>query len=347
MRKIFDKLPDGTEVELLTLKNGQLSCGILTYGGRLQNLMVPDKYGKAVDVVLGYDNIAAYASQPGYLGALVGRYANRIDRARFTMNGKEYPLYANDGANHLHGGKVGYDSRIWTVETLTEDSVTLSLVSPDGEEGYPGTLKIQVTYRLTADALELEYEAVSDKDTLCSMTNHAYFNLSGHNSGNHHDHLMQIFASKYVPVVAGAIPTGELADVAGTPMDFRRPTPIGQDIHADFHQLQLTGGFDHNWCIDNADGSLRVAAKTHSPKTGITMTTETTKPGVQFYAGNYMSDITAAGKGGVSYGKHWGFCLETQYYPDTPNQPAFPSAWLAAGEKYSSKTVYRFSCEEL
>lgn len=345
MRTFFDKLPDGTDVELLTLKNGNLSCGILTYGGTLQNLIVPDKNGNPTDVVLGYDTIADYQKNPGYIGALVGRYANRIDHARFTMNGKEYPLYANDGVNHLHGGKVGFDKKIWTVEAQTENSVTLSLVSPDGEEGYPGTLKVQVTYRLTEDALELEYEAVSDKDTLCSMTNHAYFNLSGQNSGTHYDQLMQIFAEKYVPVVAGAIPTGELADVAGTPMDFRKPTPIGQDIRSDFHQLQLTGGFDHNWCIDNADGSLRVAAKTHSPKTGITMTTETTKPGIQFYAGNYMFEITSKGKGGAAYDTHWGFCLETQYYPDSPNQPSFPSAWLAAGEKYTSKTVYRFSHE--
>lgn len=346
-RKFFDKMPDGTEVELLTLRNGELSCGILTYGGTLQNLIVPDAKGNPTDVILGYDTIAGYMNNPGYLGALVGRYANRIDRAKFTMAGKEYPLYANDGVNHLHGGKVGFDKKIWTVESQTEDTVVLSLVSPDGEEGYPGTLKVQVTYRLTKDALELEYEAVSDKDTLCSMTNHAYFNLSGQNSGTHHDQLMQIFAEKYVPVVAGSIPTGELADVAGTPMDFRKPTPIGQNIFAEFEQLKLTSGYDHNWCIDGWDNTLRVASKTRSPKTGITMTTETTKPGIQFYAGNYMFEITSKGKGGADYATHWGFCLETQFYPDSPNQPTFPSAWLAAGEKYASKTVYRFSHEEI
>lgn len=325
----FGTMPDGKPVEEITLTDGTLSCGILTYGGTLRSLRVPGLDDRPVDVVLGFDTLEDYLAQDKYLGALIGRYANRIGGSRFTLEGRDYLLYANDGPNHLHGGLRGFDKQLWTVEELTASSLTLSLVSPDGQEGYPGELRVQVTYTLQGGALEIAYRAASSKTTLCSLTNHAYFNLSGHASGPVDRQLVQLLADRFTPADKDAIPTGELRAVEGTAMDLRTLQPIaGRE-------------FDHNWAINGWDGAVRPAARAWSADTGIAMEVLTTMPGIQFYTGNFL-DGCPKGKGGAPYGKHWAFCLETQYYPDSPNRPGFPSAVLAAGEIYESKTVYRF-----
>jgi len=341
----FGTMPDGSPVELITLKHGNLSCNIITYGGALQSLKVPDKTGQTVDVLLGFDTLEQYMNQDKFFGALVGRYANRIGDARFTLNGKEYPLLVNDGKNHLHGGGKGFDKQLWTVEEQSADKLTLTLFSPDGQEGYPGNLKVRVTYRLTDTDLEIDYEAVCDSDTVCNLTNHAYFNLSGHNSGAITGHSMKLNAKTYTPTDSGSIPTGELAPVEGTPMDFLDPHEIGERIDSGFEQLTMAGGYDHNYVIDGPAGQLNLAATAHSPVTGISMDVLTTMPGIQFYSGNYLPGCPA-GKGGADYSKRCGFCLETQYFPDSPNKPNFPSAVLHKGETGHWKTVYRFRTEK-
>ena len=337
----FGIMPDGQEVEEITLKNGKLSCSVLTYGGALRSLTVPDRRGRPVDVVLGFDSLEDYRRQDKYLGALIGRYANRIGGSRFSLNGAEYPLRANDGKNHLHGGPEGFDKQVWTVEARREDALTLSLFSPDGQEGYPGDLQVRVSYTLADNALVLDYWAKSGADTLCNLTNHAYFNLSGQGSGPVTGQYIRIFAQTYTPTDQGSIPTGEIAPVAGTPMDLREGEKIGAHVDDPFPQLTLAGGYDHNWVLDKAPGALAPAALAWSRETGIFMETDTTLPGIQFYSGNYL-DGCPAGKGGAPYARRWGFCLETQYFPDSPNRPQFPSPVLKAGEIYSQRTVYRF-----
>lgn len=339
-------MPDGTEVEEITLRNGGMACKVITYGGAVRSLVVPDRDGNPVDVVLGFDTLEDYMAQDKYIGALVGRYANRIGGAKFTLNGVEYRLAANNGENALHGGDVGFDKQVWTVEEQTDNSVTLSLVSPDGQEGYPGTLAVRVTYALLKKGLAIDYWARSDKDTVCNLTNHCYFNLSGHDSGSVESQDIRLNASRYTPIVPGSIPTGEVAPVDGTFMDLRHVQPIGACVDEDFEQLAIAGGWDHNWVIDGWDGeTLRSAAWAWSPDTCIVMETFTTMPGVQFYAGNYL-DGCPAGKGGAPYGKRHGFCLETQFFPDSPNQSEFPSCVLRAGEEYHSTTIYRFSAPD-
>lgn len=340
-RRLFGHMPDGTPAEEITLGQGGMRCKILTYGGAVRALAVPDRAGNPVDVVLGFDTLEDYMAQDKYIGALVGRYANRIGGARFTLNGAEYPLFANDGPNSLHGGRRGFDKRVWTVEELSENAVTLSLVSPHMEEGYPGTLRVRVTYALSGGALSIDYWGQSDRDTVFNPTNHSYFNLSGHGSGSAEGQMIQVCASRYTPTLPGSIPTGELAPVEGTPMDLRTPQPIGEHIDDPFEQLTLAGGYDHNWVVDGWDGTLRPAAAAWSPDTGITMTALTTLPGVQFYAGNFVGGCPA-GKGGAVYGDRHGFCLETQFFPDSPNRPEFPSCVLRAGEEHTSRTEYRF-----
>jgi len=286
-RKIFGTMPDGTAVEELTLQEGGITCSLLTYGGAVRTLTVSGKNGP-VDVALGFDCLEDYRKQDKFLGALVGRYANRIGGARFTLEGKEYLLAANDNeVNHLHGGLVGFDKKVWTVEAQRSNAVTLSLTSPDGEEGYPGTLQVKVTYTVKNGGLELSYEAVTDRTTVCNLTNHTYFNLSGHDSGPVTDQLIQIHAGRCTSAGAGLIPTGEIAPVDATPLDLRTPTPIGARIDEPFEQLKLGGGYDHNWVIDGWDGTLRPAARAVSPATGITLEAETTLPGIQFCAGNF------------------------------------------------------------
>lgn len=342
MRKPFGVMPDGTQVEEIILQKGALTCCILTYGGAVRALTVPDSRGETIDVVLGLDTLADYRKQDKYLGALVGRYANRIGRASFTLGEVEYPLAANNGVNHLHGGLEGFDKKVWKVENNTDDTLTLSLHSPDGQEGYPGNLDVRVTYTLTEAGLAIDYWAQCDQDTLCNLTNHTYFNLAGHASGPVTDQYIQIFAQSYTPTVPGSIPTGEIAPVEGTPMDLRDGLPIGLRSDEDFPQLTMAGGYDHNWVIDGAAGSLRRAARAWCKDTGIALEAWTTQPGVQFYAGNFL-DGCPAGKGGAPYGNRWGFCLEAQHYPDSPHHAEFPSTVLRAGTEYHEKTEYRFS----
>ncbi len=329
----FGVMPDGTKVELLTLVSGALRCNIITYGGALQSLTVPDRAGRPVDVLLGFDSLEAYMAQDKYMGALIGRYANRIGGSRFTLEGREYRLRANDGPNHLHGGPAGFDKQVWKVLSQTENEAVLSLFSPDGQEGYPGDLEVRAAYALRDGALEIGCRAESGRTTVCSLTNHAYFNLSGHGSGDVERQRIQLFSGRYTPVGEGMIPTGALEAVEGTVMDLRKAQPIGGRE------------YDHNFAVDGWDGSLRSAARAWSPDTGILMEALTTLPGVQFYTGNFL-DGCPAGKGGAAYVKHGAFCLETQYYPDSPNHAEFPSAALAAGEVYESKTVYRFETGE-
>lgn len=341
----FGVMPDGTAVELYTLTAGALSCDVITFGGSLQSLRVPDRTGRPVDVLLGFDTLEPYRTHGKSLGALVGRYANRIGGARFTLNGKTYPLAANNnGVNHLHGGLVGFNKRVWTAEDTGEDFLTLSLFSPDGEEGYPGNLKVRVTYTLTEEGLTIAYRAESDQDTVCNLTNHAYFNLSGHGSGPVLDQTIQLLADRYTPTDPLSIPTGEIAPVEGTPMDLREPTPIGARIGEDFPQLRQAGGYDHNWIPGGEPGSLRPIARAASAVTGISMEVLSTLPGVQFYTGNYL-DGCPAGKGGAAYGDRWGFCLETQFYPDSPNHANFPSCVLRAGEVFDHTAAFRFTAK--
>ena len=348
----FGRMPDGTGVHEITLRHGEAACGILTYGGTVRSLTVPARDGNMVDVALGFDALEDYMAQDKYLGALVGRYANRIGGAGFTLDGEEYTLADNDNGNSLHGGSVGFDKQVWRVEELGEDRVTLSLVSPDGQEGYPGTLKVTVTYTLTdagdlpdgacgTAALAVDYRAVCDRDTVFNPTSHIYFNLSGHGSGPVTGQTIAVYASRYTPVGPGLIPTGEIAPVDGTPMDLREARPIGEHIDDSFGQLALGGGYDHNWVIDGWDGTQRLAARAGSPETGISMAVYSDMPGVQFYTGNFLGGCPGA-KGGAVYGDRCGFCLETQFFPDSPNQPRFPSCVLKAGEEFRSRTRYGF-----
>ena len=340
-RRIFGYMPDGAPVEEVTLRYGRLTCGIITYGGAVRSLVVPDRDGNPVDVVLGFDTLEDYMAQDKYIGAIIGRCANRIGGAKFTLNGVEDHLAANDGENSLHGGDVGFDKQVWTVEELTDHSVTLSLTSPDMQEGYPGTLEVWVTYALADGSLEIIYRARSDQDTVCNLTNHTYFNLSGHSSGSVEGQYIALAASRYTPTAPGSIPTGEIAPVKGTPMDLRHPQPIGAHIDDPFDQLVMAGGYDHNWVIDRCWPSTNLAARAWSVETGIGLAVVTTQPGVQFYAGNYL-DGCPAGKGGAPYGKRHGFCLETQSFPDSPNRPEFPSCVLRAGAEYRRLTEYNF-----
>jgi aldose 1-epimerase len=342
----FGKTADGTEAQLYTLTNAHgLKATITTYGGTLTSLLVPDKNGKLGDVVLGFDNVGGYTS-PEYLkagpyfGALIGRYGNRIAKGRFTLDGQEYKLATNNGANHLHGGLKGFDKVMWQAEPGTSNegpTLTMTYTSKDGEEGYPGNLQVKVVYTLTNnDELKLDYTATTDKATPVNLTNHAYFNLNHDAGKNILDHEVTINADRYTVVNDQLIPTGELKAVKGTPFDFTTPHKIGERI------AQVPGGYDHNWVLADAPRTeLTQAVTVYEPTTGRTMDVLTTEPGVQFYTGNFL-DGSLKGKGGVTYAKNYGFCLETQHFPDSPNQPKFPSTTLKPGETLKSSTVYRF-----
>ena len=332
----------GRPVEAISLSNGTLACRVLTFGGILQSLQVPDRQGKTVDVVLGCPSLEGYLAQDCYLGALVGRCANRIARGHFVLDGRDYALAVNNGPNHLHGGPGGFSFRVWDVASRSPEHVTLSLHSPDGEEGYPGNMDVRVTYRLEGNALSITYEAETDQATLCNLTNHSYFNLAGHDSGPVLDQVLQLMAHAYTPTDETSIPTGELASVAGTPMDFLTPTPIGARIDAPFPQLIQGRGYDHNWCVDGQPGVLRPAARAWSEKTGIVLSVETTMPGVQLYTANYVPE-GLPGKGGALYGPRHAFCLETQFYPDAVNHPDFPSPILTPDQPYRHQTRITFS----
>ena len=340
-RKPFGMTCDGRAVEEIILDNGILRCSLLTYGAALRGLSAPGKNGP-VDTVLGFDSMADYEAQDKFMGAVVGRYANRIAGGRFTLDGRSYTLACNDGENHLHGGPGGFFAKVWEAEPCGGCGVTFSCESGDMEEGYPGRLKVFVTYRLEGGALRLSYRAVTDRATICSLTNHAYFNLNGHDAGDAMAQLLTLRASHYTPVGPGSIPTGEIAPVEGTPMDFRSPTAIGARIGRPFRQLELCSGYDHNWVVDGEPGTLRPAAVLEGTESGVRMEVETTLPGIQFYAGNYMAGCPA-GKGGASYGRRDAVCLETQFFPDTPNRPEFPQCVLRPGEVWEHETVFCFS----
>ncbi len=343
----FGEMPDGTAVDLYALRNaGGCEVRITNYGGIVVSLTVPDREGKLDDVVLGFETLGQYLAGSPYFGALIGRYGNRIGAARFTLDGVEYTLAANDAANSLHGGDRGFDKVLWqakAIESEKEDSLELTYLSADGEEGYPGNLSVTVVYTWTGDnELRIDYTATTDRKTVLNLTHHSYFNLAGAGAGDNLAHEMLINADRFTPVDAYLIPTGELRGVAGTPMDFRQPTAIGERIDADDEQLALAGGYDHNWVLNGADGSPAPAARVHEPTTGRIMEVLTTEPGIQFYAGNFL-DGSQVGKGGRAYPYRSAFCLETQHFPDSPNRPEFPSTVLGPGETYRQTTVYRFS----
>lgn len=337
----FGNTHSGESVFLIELDNGVISCKIITYGATIQSLTVPDRNGNPVDVVLGYDTLEEYLTHDGYLGATVGRYANRIAKGQFSLNGKTYNLAVNNGSNHLHGGLQGFSHRVWHIAHSDAHSVTLSLTSDDGEEGYPGMLECSVTFALEGNALHLRYHAITNRDTFCNLTNHSYFNLDGHSAGSVLDQRIQIFADYFTPANEESIPLGTIEPVENTPMDFREPTPIGAHIHEPFSQLLYALGYDHNYVLKEAIGILHPVAAAYAPTTGITMEAETTLPGVHFYTANYLPQ-GRCGKGGCSYNPRQGFCLETQFFPDSPNQPQFPSALLKAGEAYDHCTIFRF-----
>lgn len=341
----FGTAPGGEPVFLIQLDNRTISCEIITFGATIRSVVVPDHNGNPVDVVLGYDTLKEYVHNDGYLGATIGRFANRIAGGSFQLNDHTYTLAANNGRNHLHGGQKGFSHRVWHITNTEETSVTLSLFSPDGEEGYPGNLTCSVQFALEDNSLVIHYRAKSDQDTLCNLTNHSYFNLAGHNSGSALDQSIQIFARNYTPSNSESIPYGTIEPVAGTFMDFRSPAPIGAHIHEDFDQLNHARGYDHNYVIDGAIGGLRTAAKAYSLTTGITLEAETTLPGVHFYTANFIPK-QCPGKSGYAYGPRHAFCLETQFFPDSPNQPAFPSAVLKAGDEYKHCTVFRFTSQQ-
>ena len=333
---------EGQEATLYTLENGNgMKAEVTNYGANLVNLFVPDKNGVIEDVVLGFDSVKDYMKNPSFFGATIGPNANRIADAKFSIDGVEYQLDVNDGKNNLHSHiKDGYHKLLWDAEE-GENSVTFTIRDNDGYMGFPGNKELSLTYTLDDEnGLTLHYHAKSDKNTVLNPTNHSYFNLDGHKAGNIEDHIMMINASCYTPVVPGAIPTGELAPVKGTPMDFTAEKVVGKEIRENMEQLLLTLGYDHNWVVDGWNGELRHIATTIGPKSGRKMHTYSTLPGVQFYAGNCIVDQT--GKDGASYTKRSGLCLETQYYPNSINTPSFPSCVFGGEKEYDSVTVYRF-----
>jgi aldose 1-epimerase len=346
-RALFGRLPGGEEVESFTLRNPHgVEARVIGYGGAIVSLRVPDREGRLADVVLGYDDLAGYVEDEAYFGALIGRHANRIRRGSFTLDGREYLLPVNNGPNHLHGGPGGFHKVAWRAEPLdgaAGPGVALTHNSPDGAEGYPGTLEVRVTYRLTgADELVVDYAAATDAPTPVNLTQHSYFNLTGDPGREVLGHELELRAERFTPVDGTLIPQGVVAPVEGTPFDFRRPAPIGARIDAEHVQLARAGGYDHNFVLAEESGELRLAARVHEPTTGRVLELHTTEPGVQFYSGNFL-DGTMRGKGGVRYGHRTGFCLEPQHFPDAPNQPAFPSTILRPGERFASRTVYRFT----
>jgi len=337
----FGKSPDGQVVDLYTLTNANgLRARITNYGGILVSLEVPDRTGNLADITLGFDTLDGYLKGHPYFGATVGRYANRIGNAKFTLNSVEYKLAANNGPNHLHGGIKGFDKVVWKAKEVKTNelvAVKMTYLSKDGEEGYPGNLACTVTYALTKDdELKISYEAESDKTTIVNLTNHSYWNLAGQGNGDILGHELMLNADKYTPVDEGLIPTGELRSVKGTVMDFTEATAVGSRIK----QVDI-GGYDHNYVLNSGGGTLALAARVYEPTTGRVMEITTTEPGVQFYTGNFL-DGSITGKGGKVYNKHYGFCLETQHFPDSPNRRHFPSVVLKLGEKYTSLTVHKF-----
>jgi aldose 1-epimerase len=346
-KRDFGRLADGTPVELYILHNaGGASVGILTYGGIVQAINVPDRKGCLANVALCFASLDGYVGSNAYFGAIVGRYANRIAGARFTVDGAPHVLAATEGTNALHGGIKGFDKQVWRVIGATGARVSLAYTSPDGEEGYPGTLAARVTYTLTdGNALRVDYEATTDRTTVVNLTNHSYFNLAGEGAGSILDHQLMLNAAAYTPVDAASIPTGEIAGVQGSAMDFTTPTPIGARIRDGETQLVLARGYDHNWVLDKPEaGAMSLAARLRDTGSGRVLEVLTTEPGIQLYSGNFL-DGSLVGASGRAYRQADGLCLETQHFPDSPNQTGFPSTVLRPGETYRSTTIYAFSTD--
>lgn len=344
----FARTKDGVSVDLITLRNeAGTEIGILTYGGVIRTLKTADRAGMLDDIVLGFDTLALYEEKSPFFGTLVGRYGNRIANGRFTLDGQTYALAKNNGPNHLHGGNKGWDKAVWIpaepFQNATGVGIALSHTSADGDEGYPGTVKAVVTYTLTeSNELVIDYQATTDKPTVVNLTQHSYFNLAGATAQDVLGHEVMLNADSYTPVDAGLIPLGEIAPVAGTPFDFKTPTAIGARINDTHEQIARGNGYDHNFVLNRTGDGLSLAARVVEPTTGRTMTVSTTEPGVQFYTGNFL-DGTLTGKGGRVYGRRAGLCLETQHYPDSPNQPAFPTTILRPGQAYRTTTIFKFS----
>src|SRR5687767_8699274 len=335
---------DGQAINLYTLTNRNgMEAKIINFGGIVMSLKVPDRNGKFADVVLGFNNLDDYLKPHPSFGTAIGRFGNRIAKGRFKLNGVEYKLAVNNGENHLHGGIKGFDKVVWTgreIKTAAGPAVVLTYLSKDGEEGYPGNLRVRVTYTLTnKNELKIDYSATTDKTTVINLTNHAYFNLISEGNGEIVNHRLQINADRFVPTDAGSIPTGKLQSVKGTPFDFLTSTAIGARINQDHEQLKFGNGYDHTWVINGRAGILRHAATAYEPSNGRIMEVWTTEPGVQFYTGNFLNG-TLTGKSGKLYPRRSGFCLETQHFPDSPNQPSFPSTMLRRGATYRSTTIY-------
>jgi aldose 1-epimerase len=347
-KKNFGRMPDGTEVYRYTLKDDAIEADVITYGGIVQSLKVPDKHGKAADVVLGFDTLDEYVKgNKAFFGALIGRYANRIAGGTFALDGKTYHIPLNDGpdpnhpVNALHGGKKGFDKVVWKSKEIP-NGVELTHVSPDGDQGFPGTLTAVVRYTLIGKELKIDYSATADKDTVVNLTNHSYFNLAGQGNGDILKDEVKINASRYTPVNENLIPTGELAPVTGTPFDFLKLTAVGARINDNNEQLKLAHGYDHNWVLNSGGGKMAEAAEVYEPTSGRVLEVLTDQPGVQFYTGNFL-DGSITGKGGKVYGHRAALCLETQHFPDSPNHPKFPSTELKPGRKYHEVTIFRFS----
>jgi aldose 1-epimerase len=347
MKQFYGKSAAGDNVDEYTLSNrAGMEVKILTYGGIISSIRVPDRYGRLANVTLGFDNLAAYEEKNApYFGAIIGRYGNRIGNGKFSIKGNDYSLAQNDGSNTLHGGLKGYDKVLWNAEEEGQ-SLVLSRLSPDGEEGFPGNLELRVTYTLTdANELRIDYHARTDATTIVNLTNHAYFNLLGEGSGSVDGHILMIDADSFTPVDSGLIPTGELAPVEGSPFDFRQPKTIGFGERSSHEQIRLARGYDHNFVLNraNGDSSLQFAARVYEPLSGRMMEVMTTEPGIQFYSGNFL-DGSLVGSGGRYYRQGDGLALETQHFPDSPNKPQFPSTVLEAEMSYESTTIYKFDC---
>lgn len=341
---------DFDKIMLYTLKNSNgITIKVTNYGAIITSIIVPDRDGEMGDIALGYDSVEEYinAVDKPYFGSVVGRYGNRIAEGKFTVDGQEYELAVNNGANHLHGGVVGFDKVVWDAKPVGDNSLELTYLAKDMEEGYPGNLQCKVTYTLTDDnELVVHYEATTDKTTPVNLTQHTYFNLKGEGNGTILDHELMLNAKQFTPVDEGLIPTGKLVNVAGTPFDFTKAKPIGRDVEQSDEQLNFGGGYDHNWVLDKEgkEGQMTLAARLSEPSTGRVVEVLTTEPGIQFYCGNFL-DGRLKGKSGQTYVYRGGLCLETQHYPDSPNQPNFPSTLLEPGDKYDTTTVFRFSTE--
>lgn len=344
------KSSDFDDIALYTLKNKSgVTVKISNYGATVTSIMTPDREGNMADIVFGYDDVSGYmnAVDKPYFGAIVGRYGNRIANGRFSLDGEVYELATNNGENHLHGGIIGFDKVVWDAEVIGENSLRLVYLAKDGEEGYPGNLTVAVTYTLTdQNELVIAYQAETDKATPVNLTNHSYFNLAGEGSPTILDHELMIQADGFTPVDEGLIPTGEIRKVDGTPFDFRKPKIIGADIRSDNQQLKYGLGYDHNWVLRNKSGKMALAATVYEPGSGRYMEVYTDQPGIQFYCGNFL-DGRLIGKSGRPYLQRSGLCLETQHFPDSPNRPEFPSTILRPGERYQSRTVYKFSVKQL